>query len=734
MKKDFFDTAQFYRSSIAILKNRWFPFILGIPLFFCLHHYEGIKDDAVLYLLQVIHSISPERFLNDPPFMFGNQDSLGFFTPLYKLFLDYFSIAEGTKIATFSFQLIWIVSLIFMVKEIGASFRNRLWILPTTILFIGICAEGTSHFRTLFFYFIQHYNCSRLLSVAIGLAGLAFLFSQKKWLSLAAFTIGTIIHPLTSGWGIPVWLFVFFPRCKYVILLFSAILPFSFLFHIGSLDVLPDNWLKRPLLYAPDAWDIFRISTYVLFLWYYIPNKTTGHIAAASKAIALTLFIAYYWNLWGCLGKHILFYQLQTWRVEWLAWAVVTPLFINILINEIKRYKSSLAHHKINHVLIYACAFLSLYILLTFQSTLLIACLVGSKIIKKSCPLSLKQLTDNNLLYASALALFVHSIFSIIYTEVVQLAIEGTLPTFVLGGSFHTSFSIIRNCAMVCTITSILFSIYAFLQKKWLATICFIVYVLFPYLLFLPLLGLFLLFYSPQKKCGKFILICLLLFCFIDIITPSPFRCKTFFDAFLIYFKAETLSWLLTYLVLSFSLLAPFQKRFSTILFLFFFLSIYAFCSWDNRLEKIKISEITFETFKKQTIFPYIQNRGKIFFYVTGDLVHLPRLQFLTGAYLSYNTHIGEIFYKEQFFESQKRDNYLFYKKQMHLANEKQEYIDFTKKILSNPDSLIDRTNFLCQRNEISHLVSDMFFLPYTVYDSLTIMPLNKKIYLYQCP
>ena len=120
-----FQSKDFFDSSIDLLKNKWLPFVLGVPLFFCLHHYEGIVVDAVLYLLQVIHSISPERFINDPPFMFGNQDSLGFFTPLYRLFLDYFTIATGTKFACFIFQLVWIVSLISLVKGMGKAFGTR---------------------------------------------------------------------------------------------------------------------------------------------------------------------------------------------------------------------------------------------------------------------------------------------------------------------------------------------------------------------------------------------------------------------------------------------------------------------------------------------------------------------------------------------------------------------------------------------------------------------------------
>ena len=341
------------------------------------------------------------------------------------------------------------------------------------------------------------------------------------------------------------------------------------------------------------------------------------------------------------------------------------------------------------------------------------------------------------MLYASALALFAHCIFSVIYTEVIQLTIEGVLPTFVLGGSLHTSFSIIKKCTIICTTTSILFSIYAFLQKNWIATICFSVYVLLPYLLFIPPLGLFFLFYSPQKKWGKLVMICLTFLCIIDTIAQPPFRCKSFFEAFSLYFKPEILSWFLVLLGIAILIIIPLplkKCKLLAILLLTAYTSIYAFCFWDNRSDKMKIEESALEIFKKETVFPHILNRGKIFFYVTGDYVLMPRLQFLTGAYLSYNTHIGEIFYKEQFLESQKRDNYLFYKRQMNIANEKEEYVVFTKNILSNPDTLVDRTNFLCQRNEISHLVSDLVFLPFTVYDSLTIKAINKKIYLYQCP
>lgn len=736
MNKISIDLKQFRSSTIAILKSKWLPFALGIPLFFCLHHYEGIKDDAILYLLQAIHSISPERFVNDPPFMFGNQDSLGLFTPLYRLFIINFTIANGTKLATFIFQLIWIISFISMVRAIGISFKNRLWILPITILFIGICADKMPHFKILFVDFVQHYNCSRLLSIALGLAALGFLFSKRKWLSLAFIFIGTIIHPLSAGWGLPVWFFVFHPKTKYAIILFSALMPLSFLLHTGPLDIIPDNWFKRPLVYATDIWDLFRMSSYILFLGYYIPRKKTGHISQISKAIAITLLIAYYWNLWGHLGKHSLLYQLQTWRAEWLAWAVVTPFFLNILFSEIRKKKHLYSFIASHTCFVLSMLFLSLFPPLNTPFFFFIAYIdrikLFSNFFKENLDF-LKSSPHKGTLHALGFILFIFCFISAAYANIVELALEGSLSTIFLCGNFQISQLLTRSNMLVCTFISIIFVIYSLSIGKKFAAICFGIYVIFPLFLFIPLLGLFLLFFDIPKKRTIPIGIGLLLISLVDTLLSTQFRCHTFFDIFGVYFKPVLFFWLFIISAWSFLLIA---KRSKTIIILFLIISTssYAFCFWDNRPEKVKKIESAFELFKNETIFPYIRDRGKIFFYVTGNLAHLPRVQFLTGAYLSANAHIGEPFYPKQFFEAQKRDNYLFYKKQLGIANEKNEYTIFASTTLSNPDTLVDRINFLCGKKEITHLVSDFPNLPYHPLDSLTLHALDKEIYLYQCP
>ena len=159
------------------------------------------------------------------------------------------------------------------------------------------------HFKVLFVDFVHHYNCSRLLSIALGLAGLTFLFSKRKWFSLFFFFIGTIIHPLSAGWGLPVWFLVFYPKTKYAIILFSALLPLSFLFHSGSLDIIPDNWFKRPLTHATDIWNLFRIVSYIFFLGVFHSEKRKWSPLSNIKSNCHYVIHCILLELMGVLGK-----------------------------------------------------------------------------------------------------------------------------------------------------------------------------------------------------------------------------------------------------------------------------------------------------------------------------------------------------------------------------------------------------------------------------------------------
>lgn len=105
--------------------NRYFPCLTAVALFFCFHHYGGIILDAILYLLQYVHSVSPERFLGDPPIDFGNQDSFGFFSPLLGAFVKSLGVDVGMKIMCALSHLGWCIAVILLINSITRFLKAK---------------------------------------------------------------------------------------------------------------------------------------------------------------------------------------------------------------------------------------------------------------------------------------------------------------------------------------------------------------------------------------------------------------------------------------------------------------------------------------------------------------------------------------------------------------------------------------------------------------------------------
>lgn len=105
---------------MKLLRNRWILFFLGIGFFFAVNHYSGIQVDGRLYLLQAIHYMHLDQFVNDVPFLFGNQGSFSIFSPIYGIFIRLFSVDQSSKIACFLMQLLWAFAF-FALHSYGMS-------------------------------------------------------------------------------------------------------------------------------------------------------------------------------------------------------------------------------------------------------------------------------------------------------------------------------------------------------------------------------------------------------------------------------------------------------------------------------------------------------------------------------------------------------------------------------------------------------------------------------------
>ena len=210
---------------VKILKNKYLPFLFAVPLFFSVYHYSGIVVDAILYVTQYVHSLNPARFLGDPAFDFGNQGSLGFFSPILGLFVEPLGVTLGAFVYTLVVQFSWIVAAVFMVKSLLRLTWQRLWVLPVTILFVMVFSNGIGFAHIRWFQYVSVYACSRSLSVVIGVVALALLFSKKNLLSLLFIIAGTAVHPITAGWCLPFWMFFLFPKTRVPVVALSLLFP-----------------------------------------------------------------------------------------------------------------------------------------------------------------------------------------------------------------------------------------------------------------------------------------------------------------------------------------------------------------------------------------------------------------------------------------------------------------------------------------------------------------------------
>ena len=99
----------------AIYKKNWLVYLFGISLFLAFVRYKGYDFDAALYLLQVMNYLQPERFVNDVPFMFGNQDSFSLFSPIVAVAFKIFGVNTGGIVVTLLLQVALCSSIIALI-------------------------------------------------------------------------------------------------------------------------------------------------------------------------------------------------------------------------------------------------------------------------------------------------------------------------------------------------------------------------------------------------------------------------------------------------------------------------------------------------------------------------------------------------------------------------------------------------------------------------------------------
>lgn len=664
----------------SLLEKKWFVYTAGLAFFFVLFRYFGYFEDAGRYLLQVVHFLHPERFVNDVPFMFGNQDSFTIFSPLLAVFFKMFGVNHGGIVAVLLIEFLWGFAAITLFVRWTKMWGHPTWALPAFVACL-VVLTNKQYGSGAYFPIIDHILVARFAAEVFILLGLAFLWSRNRYVSLVMFLLAFVLHPLMGGWGIPLWLLLHYPKLRLPLLIGAALAPLTGFLRLWRLDFYPNDWFGERLPFTPTGEDAIFYAGILVFwwvVWKFCRNLAVSRFASAVFWLCL---IGVFWQYAGITLRHELLVQAQPYRVLWLGFIPMVPISALYLWDYFRTPTS-----------------LSLW--LNARPRLARTAFVFALIF----------------LVASA---FLHNM--------VQLALEQNVGNVDLARNFM---DLPAMLAPVCKAVLGTLALICLAERRFGLAVVFGISLFDGDLTILPIIAT-ILYLSPsiQGLLKDFLIVSAIVVSLAEYLSglqASPllgpgiqstlFLVISFFlvgcIAYLYRCHRENVLWI------------PFVLMIAAF-------AVWDFAKWDVRSESRILDEQQMNAFFDQTAFPQIQDRGKILFVENGESPLQSRFKFLTGTYADETINIGELFYKGQFIESRFRKNALLLGDSV--LGDWGNYTRRIAEVYANQDTLLARVNFLCDIEDITYFVSDNADMSLSKQDSLYLSVKNKYVYLYRC-
>ena len=651
---------------------------LAVLFALCVNHFDGFEQDSILYTLQAINYIFPGRFIDDPAFMFGNQDAFSIFSIIYSSFIKAFPIDIAALVLTLLIHSALAVSFAWFTYKWTRKFHYQHLALPIVLFFFSMYAYG--EFRNDLWgtiKTIEAYPVARTLAVCFGFWGLAHLFDRNRWLSPAIFLAGSLVHPITVGWGFPLWLFFHFPKTRLPVVLVSLLFPATIFIGKTPWAAYPSDWIHLD-------WDVEGIiplmrELILNFLFLILASIKFLHRKELKKfALAETFAvgIAIYWFVMSIFTRHIFLFQVQTFRILWLCQASI--IFIQFLVSQ-HLYVTKIYRGKALNI--WEKTFLAITLVYWIDSPFVVAGAILATILHatqdkpfygkiKAC------------LFCAWVVITIYAVYWIVFLHM------------------HLMPELYQSCL-------------TFIQEVFATAAVFAFAVLFVY---------------PKYR---FLVIVVMLFCAAEILWGNAIFPKQNFSLAFILAVA---------VIATFS--GPtsggksLTKTFSCGL-ITFALATCALLNYDHRDVEQKEREYALNQFVKAPPFPDIEKRGRVLYSVKDYAGKLPRIHFLSGAYYDEQYEVGDMFFRGHKDEAQAREKKVFLGTQTSDDEWKKITWQLRKyrasEFLFHRDSLIVRTRHLCHNGEITHLITDFADLPFTKTDSLTLWYKGERIYLHSC-
>lgn len=666
---------------IDLLKKKWFIYTAGLAFFFVLFRYYGYYEDAGRYLLQTIHFLHPERFVNDVPFMFGNQDSFTVFSPLLVIFFKIFGVNCGGIVAVLLLELLWGLAAITLFVRWTKEWGYSAWALPAFIACL-IVITNKSYGSGVYFPIVDHILVARFAAEGFVLWGLAFLWSKNRYVSLALFLLAAILHPLMGGWGIPLWLLCHYPGLRLPMSVAIFLAPLTGFLHIGRLNFYPSDWFASHLPFTPTGEDALFFAGILIFWWLVWKFSKSCAVSRFASVVFWLCLVGIFWQYAGILMRHQLLVQAQPYRVLWLGFVPMVPM-----------------------------AILCLWETFREESRFSLWIVARPRFVRA--------------IFGISLSFFVVSAF---LGNMVQLALEQNI------GDMGIALSLMDLPEHLLPVHKVLLGTLAIIclaeRRFWLAVSfglslfngCFTI---------LPMIAI--VFYIIPSISGLFkdlLIVAAIIVSFVEYLSAlqvSPLVDSGICSSVYLGTLFVLIVWIIRWNKSS--------KQKYLWLPLLLTLAAFAFwdvAKWDVRSEPRIYDERQMNAFFDETAFPQIQDRGRILFVENEETPLQSRFKFLTGTYADETINIGEIFYKGQFQEATKRKNALLLGDSI-LGNWG-IYTQEIAKVYANPDTLLARVQYLCTVGEITHFATDYDDMPLFKEDSVFLGVKRKYVWLYKCP
>ena len=307
--------------------------LVGFTLWLFSHHYDGIVNDARLYILMAVRWLTPTAYARDLMFMFGSQDDFSVFSPLLAQAVRILGIAQGAMTAVLVGAGCWLMAVFSLTR---AVLGPRCY-LPAFLLLLstpfnyspGVPLELTESFVS-----------ARPFAMSLALLGVAVAIRGRFAIGLALGLGATAIHPLMGVWSLILVVFGYLGERQLLrlVVMAAALCLLAAINPLGLAMLMPmtGEWEAivhvSPMVFLPD-WPVLRADT---VLWWIAMLLWGGRLGSPTmrywyQCVALIGAAGFLFSLVAAKFLPIVFFlQVQAWRGLWLVTVIAVVAAVDV--------------------------------------------------------------------------------------------------------------------------------------------------------------------------------------------------------------------------------------------------------------------------------------------------------------------------------------------------------------------------------------------------------------------